>query len=79
MDKYKGTSFDCAADDTTVIAESVRSEFRELITILKRQLANIGEGDAHARSHILEAKSAAERGLKLSEMLLESFKAPESN
>jgi hypothetical protein len=79
MDKYKGTSFDCAGDDTIAVAESVRSDFRELITMLERQLANVGECDAQARSHILEAKAAAESGLKLSEMLLESIKTSESN
>jgi len=79
MDKYKCTNSECDDDDSIAVAESVRRDFRELLAMLDRQLANVGETDARALSHFLEAKAAAERGLKLSELLVESLGNPESN
>ena len=54
-------------------AESVMDDFRQLLLILDAQLAKLPESEASARAHILEAKAVAERGLRLSEALVESL------
>ena len=52
------------------IAEAVRNDFSELVEILNRQLAGGKELDARTMRHIAQAKSAAERGVSLSNQLL---------
>jgi hypothetical protein len=39
--------------------------------MLEDQLANVGAADERAREHILQAKAAAERGLRLSAKLVD--------
>lgn len=73
MDEYKRIndgSEEWYQDDATMAAESVLTDFSELVAMLDRQLANVGDLDGRARSHMLEAKAAAERGLTLSRQLV---------
>lgn len=55
----------------TFTAESLEHDFAELIAIFDIELERLGDGDAEARSRIVEAKAAAGRGLKLSQQLVE--------
>jgi len=73
MNRFKRPSGGSAIyqEDATVAAESVHKDFSELVSLLDQQLANLSEGEGRARSHILEARAAAERGLKLSKQLIE--------
>ena len=52
-------------------AESVRSDFSQLVSMLDQQLTNLAGTDERARAHILEAKAAAQRGLVLSVQLID--------
>lgn len=73
MDEYKrinGSFEKWYQDDAAIAAESVLTDFSELVAMLDRQLQNVGELDGRARSHMAEAKAAAERGLKLSRQLV---------
>ena len=56
--------------DAAFAAESVQSDFSELVAIFERQLEEITDGENPARSHLLEAKAAAERGLELTRNLI---------
>ena len=73
MDKYK-RPFDVSeisyADDASIAAESVRSDFSELVALFDRHLEALADGDSRARKHISEARAAAERGLALSHDLI---------
>ena len=59
--------------DPTFTAQSVRTDFTSLLDIFDRQLEQLT--DAESRSHLLQAKAAAERGLELSELLLDLMRA----
>lgn len=63
--------------DAFFAAESVRRDFSELVALFQWHLDALGPGteNGQARTHISEAKAAAERGLKLSNELVESMKA----
>ena len=54
--------------DARSVAASLRDDFAELVRIFDRELAKSGS-DVKGRSHIAEAKDAAERGLMLSKQL----------
>ena len=54
-------------------ANSVRQDFIQLIAIFDRQLARLTDDDGQTRFHLLRAKAAAERGLKLSSELVGVF------
>jgi hypothetical protein len=73
MDKYRqlsGLSADRSSDDPSVTADSLRSDFSGLIEIFDRHLKRVPADDGQARSHIAQAKAAAERGLRLSHQLM---------
>ena len=73
MDKYRqfsGISEDWSSDDPSVTADSLRSDFSGLIEIFERHLKKVPAGDGQARLHIVQAKAAAERGLRLSHQLI---------
>jgi len=73
MDKYKrqlDASEISYADDASITAESVRSDFSELVALFDRHLDALSDGDSRARKHISQARAAAERGLKLSDDLI---------
>lgn len=50
---------------------SVADDFAALTAVFERQLQAIPQSDAQIRSHVLKAKAAAERGLQLSQELLQ--------
>ena len=52
-------------------AVSVHDDFAALVSMLEAQLAQVGDADERARTHIIQAKAAAERGVALSERLIQ--------
>ena len=73
MDKYSGLPDETVRSvpyEAASVPESVQQDFRGLIAIFSRQLAEAPQVDGEARSTIAQAKAAAERGLKLSQQLL---------
>ena len=77
MDKHRqlsGISEDWSSDDPSVTADLLRSDFSGLIEIFDRHLMKVPAGDGQARLHIVQAKAAAERGLRLSHQLIELAK-----
>ena len=56
--------------DTTLVAETVAKDFYGLVAMFDRHLEN-GSGAEKEALAVLKAKAAAERGLKLSQRLLE--------
>jgi hypothetical protein len=52
------------------VAEAVRSDFSALFAIFDRQLANGAGTNGRMRSHTAEARSAAKRGMELSNQLV---------
>jgi hypothetical protein len=65
-----------AAPDSAAAANSVRSDFIELIALFDRRLASLPDAEDHERSHLTKAKAVAERGLKLSQELIERLREP---
>ena len=57
------------------IAELVQADFTELFRIFEEQLRSAPGGDETLRAAILDSKKAAERGLTLSNALLEMLRA----
>ena len=79
MDKFRRNfdpQYTSEHDDPAWAAESVRTDFSELLSMLDEQLANLSGDDDRARSHLLEAKAAAQRGLLLSTQLVELLRVP---
>ena len=79
MDKPRWSADASVRDDQVdsfKTAESVRGDFGQLIAVFDRRLASLSDADGGARSHILEAKAAAERGCKLSDKLMELLRTP---
>ena len=73
MDKYKrplDASEASCPDDASIAAQSVRNDFNELVALFDRHLDALPDSDTEARKYILEARTAAQRGLKLSHELL---------
>lgn len=64
---------DAVQVDPRCAADSLQADFAELVHILNGELAKAG-ADAKARSHIAEARKAAERGLELSKQLAGMFR-----
>ena len=54
--------------DPRLAATALQDDFAKLVQIFDRELAN-GRTDAQSRPNVVEAKEAAERGLKLSKQL----------
>lgn len=73
MDKYRRIA-ECSdarhQAEAMVVAESVRMDFAKLITMLDSQLTIASSIDGPVRSHMLEAKAAAQRGIDLSSELI---------
>ena len=59
-----------ADSEATRVAQSVSRDFADLIAVFERELRNLPDSDDPARWHLAKAKSAAERGLKLSQDLI---------
>ena len=77
MDKPVVDGFSSDRDnDSEFVAQSIRADFSDLVAIFDSQLTGLSEADAKTRSHIVEARSAAARGLLLSSNLIEVFRAP---
>jgi hypothetical protein len=62
-------------DKASDVAELVRRDFTALLRIFDEQLANLSAHESDQRPHLHQAKVAAERGLKLSEQLIEMLRA----
>ena len=62
-------------DHPFMTAEALRIDFDQLIAVFDRRLASHSGADGEVRSHILEAKAAAERGRKLSQDLIELLRS----
>jgi len=78
MGKHHGQAFafsDIRATNATRLAQSVRRDFSDLVVIFDRQLGRLTDADREARSHMVRAKAAAERGLRLSQDLIEALRA----
>jgi hypothetical protein len=60
-----------AQDDAASIAQSLRNDFIALIAVFDRQRVSGSEHLEEARANISIARAAAERGLRLSEQLVE--------
>jgi hypothetical protein len=58
-------------DIATSVAQSLRNDFVGLIAIFDRQLANEIAADGKTRSNTHYAKATAERGLSLSQELIQ--------
>ena len=71
MNRFGGDSITSVSVAT---ANSVRNDFGELIAIFDRRLASLADADNVERSCILEARAVAERGLKLSQELIERLR-----
>jgi len=79
MNRFKrqsGVADDWLSDEAPATVESLRSDFRGLIEIFDRHLAALPPDDQQAREHIMQAKAAAERGLRLSRELLDVVRTP---
>jgi hypothetical protein len=71
MDKYRRFTDVSETDpqaDPTSTAQAVRTDFTSLLDIFDRQLEQLT--DPESRSHLLQARAAAARGLELSDLLL---------
>jgi hypothetical protein len=75
MNRFGG---DSTTSVSVATANAVRNDFGELIAIFDQRLASLADSENVERSHILEARTVAERGLKLSEELIERLRAPAS-
>jgi hypothetical protein len=62
-----------ATSDSVSAAASIQADLVELIRICDRALNSLQEGDA-ARESILKARAVAERGMKLSDDLLQRLR-----
>jgi hypothetical protein len=73
MDKYSQLSrisADWSSEEPSATADSLQSDFTDLIEIFDRHLKRVPAGDGQARLHIAKARAAAERGLRLSHQII---------
>ena len=63
--------------DAAFVTESVRKDFSGLIAVFDRQLESAPQVNGEVRSTIADARAAAERGLRLSEQLIEILRNPD--
>lgn len=78
MDKYRriaGCYYARRQAEAMMVAELVRMDFAKLVSMLDRQLAVTSSIDGSARSHVLEAKAAALRGVDLGSELIGLLRA----
>jgi len=61
-------------EDAVHVAQIVRQDLGMLLGILQEQLGSLSVTDSEARSHLAEAKTAAERGIELSDRLVEMLR-----
>lgn len=71
MTRTRVDTREIAHDDAVAVAECLKNDFKALISILERQGMNGSPHRASARANISDARAAAERGLRLSDELLE--------
>ena len=57
--------------DPGSLAASIEKDFRALVALLAQQAERLGKDDHEALAHIARAAEAAERGLRLSERLVQ--------
>ena len=67
-------SMECDPQKAADAAELVRRDFGALLEVLELQLASLPESDTEHRAHIEEARSAAERGIRLSDELIDMLR-----
>jgi hypothetical protein len=70
MDNEVRSPTSAEQDDVVRVAELVRQDLSDLLGILERQLGNASSADGPTWSRLSQAKSAAERGVALSERLV---------
>ena len=72
MDRFSRSAFAKISDDEDAAsaAQSVCNDFSKLIQAFDRQLDQLSGEAWCERSHLQEARAAAERGLKLSRQLV---------
>jgi hypothetical protein len=74
MDRHASERIDHG--EACLAADSLRRDFNQLIRIFDASFARLPNTDAEMRSHVSDAKLAAERGRKLSEDLIELLRVP---
>lgn len=74
LDRSSIASADVQIEGAEQVAMSVERDFGELVAIFSRQLASVPDDDCATRRHIKAARSAAERGLRLSRELIETLR-----
>jgi hypothetical protein len=72
MDRHPSHS---PKDDSEFVARSIHADFNDLVAVFDRQLSELPEADTNMRPHIVEARSAAARGLLLSRKLVEVLRS----
>ena len=72
MDKYRNTAASAKSEshDAASVAAGLQDDFMGLIAIFDRHLARPLDMQGQARTALFEAKSAAQRGLDLSQRLV---------
>ena len=73
--RHRAGAIEVEQDDASSVVQSLRDDFLGLIAIFDRQLANGSGVSPAARSKIAEARAAAERGLRLSQNLVELLRS----
>ena len=78
MDRFSRSAFARTEDeeDTALAAQSVCKDFRKLIQVFDQRLDQLSDATRRERSHIVEARAAAERGLRLSQQLIGMLRPP---
>jgi hypothetical protein len=77
MSKHSGTAIASTAvrqADATRVAQSVRSDFSDLVAIFDRHLGSLPDADRQTRLHAARGKAAAKHGLQLSLDLIEALR-----
>jgi hypothetical protein len=64
-------------DNCALVAESVRLDFCDLVLIFENHLSRVPHTDIEARSEMEKARATAERGLKLSQVLVDLLRSQE--
>jgi hypothetical protein len=63
----------CDETHAVLLARSVRRDFVDLVAIFDQQLSTSPRSDRQGRFHLAKARAAAERGLRLSQELIEAM------
>ena len=80
MDRFSRSAFVKTSDDCdpALAAQSVCNDFSKLIEVFDRQLEQLSGEASRERTHIQEARAAAERGLTLGRQLIGMLRTPGS-